>query len=81
MSIKEMTHTAHRCRLSEYREVKGDNLFCTLTNTLCPIWRADECENWQPSEIAVQYFSNKTKGTLYRTLTEIYSERVKRNAF
>lgn len=80
MKFEDYEHTRYRCVHSYFRnDAKNQNILCCNLQdnrcTECPV----NCKNWQPSELAEQYFNTQMDNKrLAGILSSIYSERQKK---
>ena len=83
MTIEQMTHTASRCRHSQYVNVstKGIALRCTLLHQECREEECMSCPHWHASTAAELYFTGRLRGTHKNSLTAIFQERMKNGTF
>lgn len=80
MEIKDMRHTAWRCRHSQY-VTRWDGLRCLK---LCK-GASDEvcakCEEWKASDVAESYFNGTLRGDLKNIVSSIMLERKRTGRF
>lgn len=80
MEISEITHTAYRCRRSEF--TTGKLLRCMPRSKYLDNDKpCKECVLWQPSQVVEDYFNKETDRRQTMILSEILLERKKRGTY